>query len=400
MADVDKSRKETAGIPTVEDQLNAIGTGRFHYLLVLMVSLLAMGDGMEIIVVTLISSELRSQWNVSKIEVGGLASAIFVGVLVGSLFGGILADKFGRKVTVMMAGSIFIIGGISSAFAQSLVWLCVLRALLGIGLGTYLPPIICLFAELIPTNRRAFYQIVLTGLAWAVGEILVCVFALVLRKYYDGQEWWRVLLLVCATPSMLGMILFFIFSPESPHFLLTQGRDKEAEALSIAEDNGKSDKLLCGGKVCHVASDEGDEWSWFQLFSKDLFFITLAVCITWSICSFTYYGHTYIYPLILEERYNMPFEDQYWAVMLAAAAEIPSVFIAVALVGIPELGRRLSMAALFGISAVIALTVPFFDDSVQFLVINMVLKGGINAAFCVQGLFAVEIFPTTHRASG
>jgi hypothetical protein len=45
--------------------------------------------------------------------------------------------------------------------------------------------------------------------------------------------------------------------------------------------------------------------------------------IIWSVCCFVYYGHVFVYPLVLEQRYHMQLENQYFAVLLAGAAEVP-----------------------------------------------------------------------------
>ena len=217
----------------------------------------------------------------------------------------------------------------------------------------------CNFAELVPTKQRATFQLCLSGLAWAAGEVAVCLAAILLHRFFDFPGWWRVLLFLCTVPGIIGLVMAYMFLPESPHYLSIQGRHTEVEALvqRIAATNGRADALLHGGRVRRIADEPDASWSWFQLFSKDLALLTLAVSLLWSVCSFAYYGMTFAYPLVLEQRYTMDFEDQYWAVLLAAAAEVPGIFLAVYCVGHRVLGRRLSMAAFFLAAAVVSVLV-------------------------------------------
>jgi MFS family permease len=357
-----ESGTEASSLPTVEDQINVIGVGKFHYTLMTFLGFLCAADGMEMVVLSLLSSQLQTEWNASKVEIGGLASVIFVGVLVGSLIGGAMGDQFGRRSTLLVGGFVFVVGGVASSLAPNLILLGLFRAFLGLGFGIFLPAAMCNFAELVPTKQRANFQLFLAGLAWAAGEVAVCLAAIVLHRYFNFPGWWRLLLFLCTVPGIIGLVIAYFYLPESPHYLSIQGRHSEVEALimRIAETNGRANVLLHGGRIRRIAEEPDADWSWFQLFSKDLLFLTLAVSILWSICSFAYYGMTFAYPLVLEQRYQMDFEKQYWAVMLAAAAEIPGIFLAVYCVGHRVLGRRLSMAAFFLAAAVVSVLVCQF----------------------------------------
>ena len=158
---------------------------------------------------------------------------------------------------------------------------------------------------------------------------------------------------------MIGLIMAYFIMPESPHFLSTQGRHDEVEAVikRIAEDNGRADALLQDGRVPRIAERPDPEWSWFQLFSDDLLLLTLSVSALWCISAFSYYGLTFVYPLVLEQRYHMDYEKEYWEILLAAAAEIPGVALAMYGVSREELGRRRCMALFLGAACVMAAVV-------------------------------------------
>lgn len=196
-----------AELPTLEDQINVIGIGSFHYSLIGIVTLLCLADGMEMLVISLLSTTLSKEWGISTIEMSGLASSVFLGVFFGSLAGGYIGDKYGRRTTVLFGGTLFIIGGAASALATSLWMLCIFRSVLGLGFGLFLPAAVCNFSELLPTESRSLYQMLLTGVFWAVGEILVCILAIVLHKYLQVPGWWRAVLFLCLLPGLIGVIM-------------------------------------------------------------------------------------------------------------------------------------------------------------------------------------------------
>jgi MFS transporter, putative metabolite:H+ symporter len=346
-------------VSTIEDQINAIGIGRFHYSLIAMMSFLCAADGMEMLVLSLLSATLKQEWLVNTEEIGGLASAAFAGIFLGSIIGGIIGDQNGRRATVLFGGTIFVAGAVGSACAWSFIILCVFRSIVGFGLGVIIPAAMCSFCEMMPTQSRAFYQLFTIGIAWAVGEMIVCLSTIAVHRYFRDEGWWRVVLLVCSIPGLIGLIMAYFTLPESPHYLSTQGRHDEAEALikRIAVDNGRVDALLQDGRVHHIAERPDPEWSWFQLFSDDLLLLTLSVSALWCISAFSYYGLTFVYPLVLEQRYHMDYEKEYWEILLAAAAEIPGVALAMYGVSREELGRRRCMALFLGAACVMAAVV-------------------------------------------
>jgi len=137
-----------------------------------------------------------------------------------------------------------------------------------------------------------------------------------------------------------------------------------------------------------------------QLFSPKLRQISIFLIIIWAACCFTYYGHVFVYPIALEQRYHMELENQYFAVFLAAAAEVPGVVLGMFLIDVEGIGRRRTILAFLLAGSLVALCVPFFTDTTQFLAANMLLKTLVNTPFCILYVFAAELFPTTHRASG
>jgi len=389
----------------VEDQINAIGIGRFQYFLLFIFALMVITDGMEMVVISLLYSALHSEWGLSELEEGLLASVIFTGFLIGNLIGGYLGDVWGRRNTLLLSGIVFLISATLSAFSPDLITLCIMRMIVGFAVGCKLPVSMTILVELTPSKSRGLYGMALSGFAFSAGEMFVCLAGIVIHTLDTSPDWWRTLLLACVLPDVIAVPLAWMYMPESPHFLLTQGREDELDILleEVAVVNTGSRKvLLQDGRVRHVYHEEAprDSWLVLDLFSNKLRSITVFMMIIWFVCCFTYYGHVFIYPIALEQRYHMQLENAFFAVFLSSLAEVPGVILGIMIVDMEGVGRRRSILLFFIAASLMALIVPYFTESTDFLIGNMVLKSLVNTPFCILYIFAAELFPTTHRASG
>ncbi len=108
---------------------------RFQFTLLAIFGLLVAGDGMEMVVISLLYPALRAQWGLSSMQEGILASAVFAGLVVGNLLGGHLGDHVGRRFTLLAAGSLFLIASAASSMAPDFVSLCCFRTVVGLAVG-------------------------------------------------------------------------------------------------------------------------------------------------------------------------------------------------------------------------------------------------------------------------
>jgi putative MFS transporter len=364
---------------------------------------------MEMVVISLLYTALHKDWGISKLEEGVLAGVIFLGFLVGNIVGGYLGDQWGRRNTLLLSGVVFLVAATLSAFAPDLITLCLLRTCVGFAVGSKLPVATAILIELTPSKDRGVYGLALAGIAFACGEMFVCLAGIAIHSVDTSKDWWRSLLLACVIPDIFAFPLAWRFVPESPSWLIVRGRHLEVEELiaDVAITNtGSTDCLLQGGRIRKVKEQPEDEaWSSIldeigELFNPKLRQITIFLIIIWAVCCFTYYGHVFVYPIALEQRYHMELENQFFAVFLAGAAEIPGVVLGMLIIDIEGVGRRRSILGFLLAGSFVALCVPFFTDTTEFLVANMVLKTLINTPFCILYVFAAELFPTTHRAAG
>ena len=124
---------------------------------VLVCWLLVVFDGYDLIVYGTVQSSLISEtgWGLSKATAGTIGSMAFVGMMIGAIFAGRMADSWGRRRTILGCAIVFSIFTILCAFAPSAAVFGGLRLLAGIGLGGLVPSANALVAELVPTKWRS-----------------------------------------------------------------------------------------------------------------------------------------------------------------------------------------------------------------------------------------------------
>ncbi|WP_254678978.1 MFS transporter [Arthrobacter sp. 24S4-2] len=114
-------------------------------------------DGYDLIVYGTVQSSLISEtgWGLSKATAGTIGSMAFVGMMIGAIFAGRMADSWGRRRTILGCAVVFSIFTILCAFAPSAAVFGGLRLLAGIGLGGLVPSANALVAELVPARWRS-----------------------------------------------------------------------------------------------------------------------------------------------------------------------------------------------------------------------------------------------------
>jgi MFS family permease len=187
-------------------------------------------DASEILCMSYILSLNDFQTDILKSHGAGLlAAAVFAGMLIGGLLVGTLGDYRGRRPMLLWGLAINCIAGILSACSIHLYLLCSIRFVAGIGIGATVPPLFTLCSELPTPVDRGFWVTVIASF-WMIGSIYVAIVGWLLLEWFGAS--WRTFVVMCAVPSALGWIMTFRFVPESPKFLLLQGRYDRAAATA------------------------------------------------------------------------------------------------------------------------------------------------------------------------
>jgi MFS family permease len=143
---------------TLDEALSKNKVGIFQYRLLLMCGFAFMADGLEVNLLTFLSTCAGDEWGLSDQQKASITGVVFAGILIGSLFWGIFADRYGRKLTFLLACGLISVAGFLSGAATNFAMLIFFRAIVGFGIGGANIPF-DLLAEFLPTSHRGSFLI-------------------------------------------------------------------------------------------------------------------------------------------------------------------------------------------------------------------------------------------------
>lgn len=173
---------------------------------------------------------MKLRFDLNELEVGWAVSSLIIGCIAGAALSGMLSDRFGRKKVLIAAAALFIIGSVGSAIPATFTGYIIARMIGGIGIGITSTLCPLYNAEIAPARYRG-RLVALNQFATVTGIFLVYFVNSGIAGYAD-DAWnistgWRWMFGVGVLPGVLFLVLLF-FVPESPRWLIKQGRPVEA----------------------------------------------------------------------------------------------------------------------------------------------------------------------------
>lgn len=332
---------------------------------------------------------LKSPLNpTGTIPVVYVALAGITGTVLGSLIWGWLGDKIGRRASILYAGIIFIGTSICGAMPD-FGWNLVMCFIMGIGVGGMLPICYALLAETIPARHRGWVMI-LIGADIAGAYILTSWAAAELVPTYS----WRILWLI-GLPTGVLFIMLNRWIPESPRFLLANGR--EAEARAVIKRYGAA---IIEDPKPELESETNVKSRWRQLASREFIGLTFVVGLLAIGSGLVLFGFNLWIPTNLRK---LGFNEADAILRNSALIGFPLTFVVAALYGLWSskktiiLLASLTAAALFGF--VLAGDAILQNRAVLYALL-VVPIWGISSVVAVLSVYSAEIYPTRIRSRG
>jgi putative MFS transporter len=373
---------------TIGEAIEEIGFGRFQTRLLAICGVGWAADAMEVIIIAYVIPQVIQEWGLTSGQAGFIGTAIFLGMLLGAWFWGTMSDYIGRKMGFQLTVLIDSVFGFLSALSPGYIWLVVLRAVTGFGVGGTLPVDYAIFSEYLPKRNRGRYMVLLESF-WAVGTIAAAGLAWLIVP----RVGWRALLAVSAVPGLI-VTLIWRYVPESPRYLLIEGREEEAREVlrQVAETNGTEitfDQLEVAPRQEQVTVS--------ALWKKSYVRTTLMLWISWFCISLGYYGTFIWLPNIFVDR-GFEFLQTYQNVFIMALAQLPGYFSAAYL--IEHWGRKRTLAIYLGLSGLFTFLFAVVSG------LSLIVGTAVLMSFFTLGAWGVlyaytpELYPTETRATG
>lgn len=195
---------------------------RRQWLVVVLGFLILILDGFDTTMMGFIAPALIDDWGIARHDLGPLMMSGLVGLAIGSLISGPLADRFGRKLVIIYSVALFGLWCLASAFANDLTTLTALRFLTGVGLGASMPNTSTLVSEFAPKKRRS-HLVTSAYCGFALGGAMG---GLASEQLIELFGWRSVFVVGGVLPLVLAVVLIFCL-PESIRFMIVAGKAKE-----------------------------------------------------------------------------------------------------------------------------------------------------------------------------
>ncbi|XP_029442079.1 synaptic vesicle glycoprotein 2C [Rhinatrema bivittatum] len=314
------------------------GHGRFQWSLFFVLGMALMADGVEVFVVGFVLPSAETDMCIPNSSSGWLGSIVYLGMMLGAFFWGGLADKVGRRQSLLICMSVNGFFAFLSSFVQGYGFFLFCRLFSGFGIGGAVPTVFSYFSEVLAREKRGEHLSWLC-MFWMIGGIYASAMAWAIIPHYGwsfsmGSAYqfhsWRVFVIVCAFPCVSAVVAL-TFMPESPRFLLEVGKHDEAWMIlkQIHDTNmrarGQPEKVFTVNRIKtpkqidELIEIETDTGTWYkrciirirtELYGIWLTFMkcfnypvkenTIKLTTVWLTLSFGYYGLSVWFPDVIK----------------------------------------------------------------------------------------------------
>lgn len=192
--------------------------GRVQILVVFVSVLLNALDGFDVLAITFAAPGISDDWSISRSALGVVIAASLAGMVAGSVLLAPLADRAGRRPTILVCLVLMAIGMLLTSTASSIVMLGIFRVITGIGIGGIIPSITAVAAEFSNEKRRNFAVSAMT-IGFPIGGLAG---GLLSAELVDIGGWRSIFIAGGLLTAAFIPVVWFVL-PESIEFLSARG---------------------------------------------------------------------------------------------------------------------------------------------------------------------------------
>lgn len=374
----------------VLERLEALPLGRFHYELLLVTGLGWLFDSMDTGLIAFILPVLAKEWGLAPGQMGLIGSIGLIGIALGAVVSGTIADRIGRKKVFTITVLLYSIASAFCALSWNYQSLLVFRFLVGFGLGGELPVAATLVSEYAPSRVRGRFIVLLESF-WGLGWIAAACIAYFFIPLYG----WRMAFLIGALPA-LYVCLIRMHMPESVRYLLAHGRVGEARQIVVSLE-----RQLHVPVAPFVSEKETvpvvAKASFRELWKKPFASRTIMLWLVWFGINFSYYGiFMWLPSLVFQQGFTVVKTFEY--VLIMTLAQLPGYYCAAWLVD--KIGRKYTLSAFLLFSGVASYFFGHASTAAALMMWGSVMSFFNLGAWGVLYTYTPEQYPTAIRALG
>lgn len=319
-------------------------------------------DALDVGILSFVIAALAIDWQLSPTQIGWIGSVNSIGMAVGALLCGVLADRYGRKNIFMWTLLIFSVASGLSALTTTLAAFLILRFIIGMGLGGELPVASTLVSESVAAHERGRIVVLLESF-WAAGWLLAAIISYFIIPTYG----WRIALVITAIPALYAVYLR-VKLPDSKKFETVQ-KEKRTSIWTNMKN------------------------VWHKKYARQ----TVMLWIVWFMVVFSYYGMFLWLPSVMVMK-GFSLIQSFEYVLVMTLAQLPGYFTAAWL--IEKWGRKRVLSVYLVGTAISALVFGIATGAVLLVVAGMFLSFFNLGAWGAMYAYTPENYPTVIRGTG
>ncbi|GAO99603.1 MFS transporter [Fructobacillus ficulneus] len=366
-------------VNALQNRMNRTVATPLFYKVFAMVAAGMILDGADVYLVSAVNSVLIQNHFATLSQGSMFLSAGFLGLFLGSLLAGYIGDHFGRRasyqINLLIFGAFTVFGG----FAPNIWALIVLRFIAAIGLGAEIVTGFAMINEFAPVKSRGKWSASVSVIANTAAPLTLMMSAFVIPRYS-----WRAMFMIVGGAAM---VLWFIRRnfPESPRWLIDQGRYEEAEEI-INQMEGD----------CHDYTEE-DQTPQPVHQTKIGTGLLVAIFAVSAINLVQYTFTSWMPTLLVKQGIEVAHSLTFSAVMMAGAPL--GAMIGATLVD--QLGRKKVIVSTFIFAAIVGLIYAQQRSVKPILIVGFILVTSIYVLMAsIVSVYVPELFPTSFRFRG
>jgi putative MFS transporter len=376
---------------TIDQQIERAKLTRFHFGLLALGSFIYAFTAMNVLLIAAVLTPIIAEFGLGQqpLTAGLLLSAGYIGMFVGALTCGALADRIGRKNTIIFTLLTMTVFTALNGCAPDPLTMAVLRFVAGIGLGGALPQPGVYIAEYVPAKYRGRF-LGLTEASWVYGALLSLTFSVFLFPAFG----WRLTFLVSLIPLALVPVVYF-FAPESLRYLQVTGR--KVEAVSVLKNHKLMTADFTEDLNAVPAVRSGFRKTLVELLLPVFRRRTLMIWVSWAVLVYTYHGIFTWLPTFYYNTLGFTVVKSIQWVLIVTLAQVPGYYIAALL--LDKAGRK-KIAVVFLISAGVGSGLLSLATSTDLILLWSVVISFFNlGAWSALYAYTPELYPTRIRGT-
>ncbi|MBR5912985.1 MAG: MFS transporter [Selenomonadaceae bacterium] len=376
------------------ERLEEMPVGSFHYKLLVITGLGWLFDSMDTGIISFVLPVLAKEWGLTSEQVGWIGSVGLIGMALGAVLAGTIADRLGRKKVFAATVILYSVSTGLCAVAWSYESLLIFRFLVGFGLGGELPVAATLMSEYAPSHLRGRFIVLLESF-WGVGWLVAALISYVLIPKFG----WQIAFVIGALPALYVFVIR-LHMPESVRYLISREKIDEAKHIILkleVELGVKSKPFAKELSAAEIGSEHTAKPKFSSLWTEQFRTRTIMLWLAWFGIVYSYYGiFMWLPSIVFSQGFEVVKTFEY--VLIMTMAQLPGYFAAAWLVD--KIGRRYTLSSFLLMSGVCSYFFGNASTSTELLAWGAAMSFFNLGAWGVIYTYTPELYPTSIRALG